>query len=151
MKTYHLINVLIIAPFLLWVYSCNYPEKSKIELKFEEYIRKNSANPSNLVEIASIELEDSVDMRELYELCLSEPADSIIFKISKQMNVMSYFAKRVPDWFKRDNGEYAMYLVSSYSDVPLVTLQSKWENLKKEYEKVDSLNLTQKCISSMLE
>lgn len=126
------------------VTSCGNTPKGRIEQKFEEYVNGNFANPSDMIEIASIELEDSIDMREYCELYLNEHPDSIISKIKNQLFVMAYFAKRVPKWFKRDNGEYAMNLLSSYSALPLVSLPAKWESLKDEYGKVDSLNLVQK-------
>lgn len=144
MKNCHLIGVLIIFLCTMGLSSCNYSQKSKLELKFEEYVNKNFADPSDLIEIASIELEDSIDMREFCDLYLNGfyHPDSIENKVNEQLELMVSLAKQVPAWFKYRNREYVMQLWNS--EGPYVTLRSEWELLKEEYDKVDSLNLIQK-------
>lgn len=146
-RTHKIGCVIIFIMAVLWsaiVTSCGNTPKGRIEQKFEEYVKKNFANPSDMIEIAGIELDDSIDMKEYCELFLSEHPDSIVSKIRQQITIMGYFAKRVPTWFRRKNSDIAMSLLAEYSELPLVTLESKWKVLKDEYEKVDSLNLIQK-------
>ncbi len=143
MKNFHFIGLLIIT-LTMGLYSCNHPQKSKIELKFEEYVNRNFANPSDLIEIASIELEDSIDMREYCNMYLNGiyHPDSIETKVLEELNFMASLANQVPSWFKYSNREQVMRIVNS--DAIYVTLRPKWKHLKEEYEKVDSLNLIQK-------
>lgn len=125
------------------VVSCSKCPKGRVEQKFEEYVKRNFANPSDFVEIASIELEDSLDMKELCETYINESCpDSIELKISQQMVLASSLIKNAPTWFKEMNKEHIMGLLKS--DDYFLRLNPKWEYLKEEYCKVDSLNLIQK-------
>lgn len=144
MKNSYIAIILIIVQLAIGLYSCNRSQKSKIELKFEEYVNKNFATPSDLIEIASIELEDSINMREVLDLYLNGSCrpDSIESRITEQFELMSSLFKQTPTWFKNYNKEYIIKLINSESSY--LTLSPKWEYLKEEYEKIDSLNLIQK-------
>ena len=125
------------------IISCKNTPKGRVEQKFEEYVKKNFANPSDYIEIASIELEDSLDMKELCQLYLIESCpDSIEPKITQQMEFAASLTKKAPEWFKDMNKEHIMSLLKS--DGYFLRLNPKWSYLKEEYEKVDTLNLIQK-------
>ena len=137
------IVAIVITIFGVAVISCSKHPKGRVEQKFEEYVKKNFANPSDFVEIATIELEDSIDFRDFCQLYLTQMSpDSIDFKISEQIQLASTLIKKTPKWFKESNKEHIMYLLNS--DSYFERLYPKWQSLKKEYFKVDSLNLIQK-------
>lgn len=134
---------IIIAVFSLGAISCAKPPKGRIEQLFETYVDKNFANPSDLIEIASIELEDSIDFRQICELYLNQYCpDSVDSKIIDQIMLMPVLAKQAPTWFNRRNGEYDLRLISS--EISDLRLAPGWEHLKREYEKVDTLNLIER-------
>lgn len=134
---------LMIAFCGIIVSSCKNTSKGRIEQKFEEYIKSNLANPNDFVEIASIELEDSLDMRELCKLYIYESCpDSIQTKISHLVESCASIANRAPQWFKDESRNHVWNLIHSESSY--VRLDAKWQYLKDEFEKVDSLNLVQK-------
>lgn len=127
----------IIAP------SCSDTHKGRVEQKFEEYVKRNFANPKDFIEIASIELEDSLDMRELCELYINDSCpDSIEPKITHLVESATRLANRAPQWFKDENRSHVWGLINSESRY--VRLDAKWQYLKDEFERVDSLNLVQK-------
>lgn len=120
--------------------SCKKTAKGRIEQKFEEYVNKKFANPSDFIKITSIELEDSLNIREMCESYLTELSpDSIDSKVSEEEELMSSLANKVPVWFKRNNREYVLQLISS--EGAYIRLRPIWNKLKEEYGKVDSLNL----------
>ena len=123
--------------------SCKNTPKGRVEQKFEEYVKRNFANPSDLIEIASIEMEDSLDMRALCELYLNESCpDSIEPKITQLVKSAAVLSNQAPQWFKDETRSHVWDLINSESRY--VRLGAKWQYLKDEFEKVDSLNLVQK-------
>lgn len=123
--------------------SCKKAPKGRIEQKFDEYVEKNFANPNDFIEIASIEMEDSLDMRALCELYINESCpDSIEPKITQLVNRCASLANRAPQWFKDETRSQVWDLINSESRY--VRLGTKWQYLKDEFGKVDSLNLVQK-------
>ncbi len=134
---------MIMAFYGVIVSSCKHIPKGRIEQKFEEYIKRNLANPNDFVEIASIELEDSLDMRELCELYINKSCpDSIEPKITQLVESCAFIANRMPQWFKDESRNHVWHLINSESRY--IRLDVKWQYLKDEFEKVDSLNLVQK-------